>query len=142
MQVRGDGRNTVPFIKVMIVCLNCNKEIVFKRNNKNKFCGNKCQQIFRFKTKTIFLFYEGKITNPRTLHRCLKETQVYRCSSCFNLGIYNNRPLVLQLDHIDGNAGNNKPENLRLLCPNCHSQTSTYVAKNKGKGRKSIGLKR
>lgn len=38
--------------------------------------------------------------------------------------------LVLHLDHIDGNSKNHKLENLRLLCPNCHSQTSTYTGKN------------
>jgi 5-methylcytosine-specific restriction endonuclease McrA len=41
----------------------------------------------------------------------------------------------LQLEHKDGNSENNKPENLCLLCPNCHSQTPTYGAKNKGNGR-------
>jgi hypothetical protein len=126
----------------MFTCLNCNKQNKIKRNNKNKFCNNKCQQHFVFKTKTLVLFFEGKVSNPRTLHRCMRETNSYECFLCFNAGVYNNQPLVLQLDHIDGNAGNNLPKNLRLLCPNCHSQTLTYVAKNKGKGRKSIGLKR
>jgi hypothetical protein len=41
----------------------------------------------------------------------------------------------VRLDHIDGNWENNKPENLRLLCPNCDSLTETYCALNKGKGR-------
>jgi predicted HNH restriction endonuclease len=39
------------------------------------------------------------------------------------------------LEHIDGNAYNNSESNLSLLCPNCHSQTPTYKAKNKGNGR-------
>jgi 5-methylcytosine-specific restriction endonuclease McrA len=42
----------------------------------------------------------------------------------------------IQLEHIDGNSENNKLENLKLLCPNCHSLTPTYGALNKGKGRK------
>ena len=41
----------------------------------------------------------------------------------------------LELEHIDGNAYNNSESNLSLLCPNCHSQTPTYKAKNKGNGR-------
>ena len=44
--------------------------------------------------------------------------------------------IILELDHIDGNSENNGEQNLRCLCPNCHSQTPTYKAKNIGKGRK------
>ena len=42
----------------------------------------------------------------------------------------------IELDHIDGNSENNSLENLRILCPNCHSLTPTYKSSNKGKGRK------
>jgi hypothetical protein len=44
------------------------------------------------------------------------------------------RPLV-QVEHRDGNSENNSPENLELLCPNCHSQTPTYGSRNSGNGR-------
>lgn len=54
------------------------------------------------------------------------------CSIC-GLNTWLNSPLVLHLDHINGNSEDNRKENLRLLCPNCHSQTSTYCGKNKGK---------
>lgn len=40
-------------------------------------------------------------------------------------------PLILQLDHIDGNHENHHISNLRFLCPNCHSQTKTFSGKNK-----------
>lgn len=42
----------------------------------------------------------------------------------------------MQIDHIDGDYKNCRPENLRILCPNCHSLTPTFGALNKGKGRK------
>lgn len=42
----------------------------------------------------------------------------------------------LTIDHIDGNCMNNKIENLKVMCPNCHSMTATYGALNKGHGRK------
>lgn len=47
----------------------------------------------------------------------------------------------VQIDHIDGNYKNNSEENLRLLCPNCHSLTPTYGALNKGRGREKRKLK-
>jgi hypothetical protein len=43
---------------------------------------------------------------------------------------WNNKGLVLQLDHINGVHNDNRVENLRILCPNCHSQTDTFCAKN------------
>lgn len=48
--------------------------------------------------------------------------------------------LPLDLDHIDGNPENDFPQNLRLLCGNCHSITPTWKGRNKGNGRKSRGL--
>lgn len=54
------------------------------------------------------------------------------CSICGQKGSWNNKPLILQLDHINGINSDNRLENLRLLCPNCHSQTHTYAGKNVG----------
>ena len=45
---------------------------------------------------------------------------------CCGITEWNNKPIVLQLHHIDGNHNNNNLENLQLLCPNCHSQTENY----------------
>jgi 5-methylcytosine-specific restriction endonuclease McrA len=53
----------------------------------------------------------------------------YRCSDCANEGSHNGKPLSLQLDHINGINNDNRLENLRFLCPNCHSQTGTYAGK-------------
>lgn len=58
----------------------------------------------------------------------------HRCESCNN-SEWLGRPITLELDHIDGDHENNSEYNLKLLCPNCHSQTSTYKGKNKGNGR-------
>ena len=51
------------------------------------------------------------------------------CSIC-GISELNNLKLNMELDHIDGNRFNHSLINLRLLCPNCHSQTDTYRAKN------------
>lgn len=53
-----------------------------------------------------------------------------KCVLCGQLPIHNNIPLTLQLDHINGVHDDNRIANLRIVCPNCHTQTSTYGKRN------------
>lgn len=53
----------------------------------------------------------------------------YKCIKCENSGIWEGKKLFLQLDHINGIRNDNRIENLRFLCPNCHSQTETFCNK-------------
>ena len=48
---------------------------------------------------------------------------------------WNGKPLVFIMDHIDGDASNNRWENLRCICHNCDSQLDTYKSKNKNSKR-------
>jgi 5-methylcytosine-specific restriction endonuclease McrA len=54
----------------------------------------------------------------------------YKCQECDNPGYYNGKKLQLQVDHKNGNNRDNRFENLRFLCPNCHAQTETYTGRN------------
>ncbi len=55
------------------------------------------------------------------------------CEECGQKPFWNDKTLILHLDHLNGIRKDNRIENLRILCPNCHSQTETYCGKNIGK---------
>ena len=54
----------------------------------------------------------------------------YKCFCCNLSDSWNGKMLSLQLDHINGINNDHRLENLRFLCPNCHTQQDTYAAKN------------
>lgn len=63
--------------------------------------------------------------------RVLKDNFMeYKCKSCGLGDRWNNQKLVLHLDHINGDRYDNRKENLRWLCPNCHTQTPTFSGRN------------
>jgi len=63
--------------------------------------------------------------------RLIKEGILENVCSVCGISSWNGKPLNCELDHIDGDRTNHKIENLRVLCPNCHSQTDTYRSKNR-----------
>ncbi|MFC9389016.1 HNH endonuclease [Streptomyces venezuelae] len=80
-------------------------------------------------------------THPRRerssiLRRAMLEVGVVeRCALCGTEAAWRGEPLPLEVDHSDGDWRNNRIENLRLLCPNCHSTTDTYRGRGKGRTR-------
>lgn len=67
----------------------------------------------------------------KRLRRALDETGRPVICGCGQGPEWNGEFLQLQIDHINGKRWDNRPENVRYLCPNCHSQTETYGSKNK-----------
>ncbi|MGI0058755.1 MAG: HNH endonuclease [Nitrosotalea sp.] len=71
-------------------------------------------------------------TTSSLKERLVKEgLLINQCCFC-GISDWLDQPLSLHLDHIDGSNTNNLITNLRLLCPNCHSQTPTYCGRNRG----------
>ena len=120
-------------------CLSCGKENNWSHQKTNKYCNNQCQKDYEYK-QYITEWKDGIQTGVNSygtsnhLHRYVLEKQNGKCSEC-GIDSWMEKSLKLELDHKDGNHTNNKEENLRCLCPNCHSQTSTYKNRNVGNGR-------
>jgi hypothetical protein len=78
-------------------------------------------------SQILIVLPEGSFRPKRNqLLRAMLESGVdYTCSTCYNSGVWNGKDLVLEIDHIDGNFLNNQLNNLRFMCPNCHSQQDT-----------------
>lgn len=115
-------------------CLNCEVEFEFKHQTENKFCSNKCSSEYRWENE-FRVKIENGLAGPDAVKRYLKKVKGEFCAECGQGNMHNGKTLVLQLDHIDGNSDNNKLNNVRLLCPNCHTQTETFSRSGPDKPR-------
>ena len=124
-----------------------NRNRVKKALNKCKFCLNEIHNLnfcsihcnINFKNSEIDKNLKNKVYlnyGKTALKAHLMRMTDNKCAIC-GIKDWQGKPLVKDLDHIDGNHLNNTLENLRLLCQNCHAQTPTYKGANKGHGRKN-----
>jgi hypothetical protein len=134
------GQHTSPTYKA-IICKNCEKIIFPSTWNRQQFCDKYCAG--EYKSKKV---YENYLLNPDKYCRAsyspahfkkfILIEQNNKCAMCGLDNIWNDKILIFILDHIDGDASNNRRENIRMVCPNCDSQLDTYKSKNKNSARK------
>jgi hypothetical protein len=115
-------------------CLNCGK-----KNIKNKFCSNSCSNTHKANESKNEAFQKIKsgnfsCTNPKRLKQFISDEKGHKCQMC-GLTEWGGKPILLILDHIDGNSENINLDNLRLICSNCDTLTPTYKGRNRGNGR-------
>lgn len=107
-------------------CNYCKKESLTKIKI---FCCNQCQGNYKWQ--------QTKEKIDAGIHPANKKYILEKfgniCAICALNNTWNGKELVLQLDHIDGNSDNNSVSNLRILCPNCHTQTETFCTKGGSK---------
>ena len=97
----------------------------------------------KYTKEEVFTINSG--IDQGTLRRYVKLFGVleYRCAipECANIGTYAGKPLALQLDHRNGINNDHRIENLRWLCPNCHSQTDTFGSRSPRKWKNGTKVK-
>lgn len=89
--------------------------------------------------ETLNKIKKGLVSSRNVLRKHLVEQRGHQCEQC-KITEWNNKPTPITIHHVDGDASNNFPSNLQILCPNCHAQTPNFTNRNKGKGRKSRGI--
>lgn len=119
-------------------CLNCQTKFRHSSGTHNKFCSNLCQHAYTRQCRIEKWLATGSfvaVNVPGWVKAYLIETRPKGCEVC-STEMWNGQKLPLECDHKDGNPTNNHIDNLRLICPNCHSLTPSFKGKNRGKGRK------
>jgi hypothetical protein len=119
-----------------IICKNCGKEFIVNQKDKRQYCSCKCDIEYKNKKRFEKITNDGglKTENRQISKKYLIKKNGNKCEIC-GITEWLGKPIMLILDHIDGNSNNNKIENWRLICSNCDATLPTYKSKNKKSGR-------
>lgn len=113
----------------------CCKQIIRGKSN-SKYCSKDCELKDKKNERKRKMMAGDPSISSKSYRKFLIQEFGAKCMGC---GWDKINPTTgvcpIELEHIDGNSGNNSISNLKLLCPNCHSLTSTYKALNRGNGR-------
>ena len=105
-------------------CINCGE---VKAEAAMLYCSLVCHADLSTRQRQFdWINQNQKIKHSKhSIKKFLIKLYGHRCSKC-EMSSWNGQPIPLELEHKDGNSENNIPENLCLLCPNCHAQTPTW----------------
>lgn len=116
-------------------CLNCS-HVLNRIFRGGKYCSKDCELIYKRKLLRDRILFDSALISSRILKDFLIQEYGNKCMEC---GWCKTNPFTnkvpIELEHINGNSEDNRLNNLKLLCPSCHSLTPTYRALNIGNGR-------
>ena len=120
----------------LVKCQGCDVEV---RGGSRRFCSNACQQNHQH---LLFIqeWRAGKVSGQvgMSISRHVRAYLLKRCAGCCErcgCSSWRGAPVLLQVDHKDGDHTNCCEENLWMICPNCHAQQPTSGSRNRGSGR-------
>jgi 5-methylcytosine-specific restriction endonuclease McrA len=116
------SRYSVSRRKINNNCQECGKEL---RIQAAKYCSYDCQQDARFKKKIIEIEAGLVASTSTSVKKLLEQRYGLKCSRCQSHE-WQGELIPLDVDHIDGDPSNNRFDNLRFLCPNCHRLTDSW----------------
>lgn len=133
---RGIGNNGGGLKTKPNYCKECNIRV----KPRSLYCSNECFNSYRYKEKIKAWHKDHTVANnkygqvPLFLRKYLLVKAEHKCTDpkCTSTDF---EGVILEIDHIDGRADNNSPENLRVVCPQCHALSPFHRALNKNSSR-------